>query len=73
MAVCGSLHSMPIHSSFWTTDFFQRITIPEILQNSWFKKGYSPPKFIEEEDVTLEDIDAVFNNSSVGFIFPVIT
>jgi hypothetical protein len=47
--------------------FFQRITIPEILQNPWFKKGYKPAKFIEEEDVNLEDINAVFNNSSVGF------
>jgi len=40
-----------------------RITIPEILDNEWFKKGYKPPKFNEEEDVNLDDIDAVFNDS----------
>uniref|UniRef100_A0A0C9SAD2 non-specific serine/threonine protein kinase n=1 Tax=Wollemia nobilis TaxID=56998 RepID=A0A0C9SAD2_9CONI len=40
-----------------------RITIPEILENEWFKKGYKPPKFKEEEDVNLDDIDAVFNDS----------
>uniref|UniRef100_A0A0D6QW54 non-specific serine/threonine protein kinase n=1 Tax=Araucaria cunninghamii TaxID=56994 RepID=A0A0D6QW54_ARACU len=39
-----------------------RITIPEILENEWFKKGYKPPKFKEEEDVNLDDIDAVFND-----------
>eukprot|EP00252_Welwitschia_mirabilis_P021842 TRINITY_DN571_c0_g2_i1.p1 TRINITY_DN571_c0_g2~~TRINITY_DN571_c0_g2_i1.p1 ORF type:complete len:443 (-),score=104.28 TRINITY_DN571_c0_g2_i1:102-1430(-) len=41
-----------------------RITIPEILENEWFKKGYKPPKFKkEEEDVSLDDVDAVFNDS----------
>ncbi|KAH9296520.1 hypothetical protein KI387_040108, partial [Taxus chinensis] len=40
-----------------------RITIPEILENEWFKKGYKPPKFKEEEDVNLDDVDAVFNDS----------
>lgn len=40
-----------------------RITIPQILQDSWFKKGYKPPRFIEEDDISLEDIAAVFNES----------
>ncbi|XP_027159254.1 CBL-interacting serine/threonine-protein kinase 9 isoform X2 [Coffea eugenioides] len=40
-----------------------RITIPEILENDWFKKGYKPPQFEQEEDVSLDDIDAVFNDS----------
>lgn len=40
-----------------------RITIPEILENDWFKKGYKPPQFEKEEDVSLDDIDAVFNDS----------
>jgi hypothetical protein len=40
-----------------------RITVPEILDNEWFKKGYKPPKFNEEEDVNLDDVDAVFNDS----------
>ncbi|KAK5784217.1 hypothetical protein PVK06_038737 [Gossypium arboreum] len=32
-----------------------RITIPEILQDEWFKKGYKPPKFEQDEDVNLDD------------------
>ncbi|XP_027108569.1 CBL-interacting serine/threonine-protein kinase 9 isoform X4 [Coffea arabica] len=40
-----------------------RITIPEILENDWFKKGYKPPQFEQEEGVSLDDIDAVFNDS----------
>lgn len=39
-----------------------RITIPEILQNDWFKKGYTPAKFTEEGHINLEDVDAVFND-----------
>ncbi|KAG8482328.1 hypothetical protein CXB51_027290 [Gossypium anomalum] len=40
----------------------ERITIAEILENEWFKKGYKPPKF-EEADVTLVDVDSIFNES----------
>ncbi|KAJ8506090.1 hypothetical protein OPV22_006976 [Ensete ventricosum] len=40
-----------------------RITIPNILADDWFKKGYKPPNFEHGEDVSLDDIDAVFNNS----------
>eukprot|EP00252_Welwitschia_mirabilis_P021838 TRINITY_DN571_c0_g1_i2.p1 TRINITY_DN571_c0_g1~~TRINITY_DN571_c0_g1_i2.p1 ORF type:complete len:439 (-),score=107.73 TRINITY_DN571_c0_g1_i2:503-1819(-) len=40
-----------------------RITIPEIMENEWFKKGYKPSEFKEEEDVNLDDIDAVFSDS----------
>nr|QSH71647.1 CBL-interacting protein kinase [Hedychium coronarium] len=42
-----------------------RITIPEILSDEWFKKGYKPPSFEHGEVVSLDDIDAVFNNSEV--------
>ncbi|KAI3833767.1 hypothetical protein MKW92_017158 [Papaver armeniacum] len=41
-----------------------RITIPEILKNEWFKKGYKPPSFEHEEDVSLEDVNAVFNDAA---------
>ncbi|KVH97330.1 NAF domain-containing protein [Cynara cardunculus var. scolymus] len=44
-----------------------RITIPQILENDWFKKGYKPPHFEQEEDVNLDDVDAVFNESK-GFV-----
>ncbi|KAL0412279.1 UNVERIFIED_CONTAM: CBL-interacting serine/threonine-protein kinase [Sesamum latifolium] len=40
-----------------------RITISEILENEWFKKNYKPPHFVAEEDVSLDDVDAVFNDS----------
>ncbi|XP_024024135.1 CBL-interacting serine/threonine-protein kinase 9 [Morus notabilis] len=40
-----------------------RITISEILKDEWFKKGYQPPRFEKEEDVNLDDVDAVFNDS----------
>lgn len=43
----------------------QRITIPEILSDEWFKKGYKAPSFEHGEDVSLDDIDAVFDNSEV--------
>ncbi|KAF9606164.1 hypothetical protein IFM89_023257 [Coptis chinensis] len=40
-----------------------RITIPNILENEWFKKGYIPPDFEQGEDVSLDDVVAVFNDS----------
>ncbi|KAF3439802.1 hypothetical protein FNV43_RR18080 [Rhamnella rubrinervis] len=40
-----------------------RITISEILEDEWFKKGHKPAHFKEEEDVNLDDVDAVFNDS----------
>lgn len=45
----------------------QRITIAEILENDWFKKGYKPPHFEQGEDVNLDDVDAVFNDSEVRY------
>ncbi|CAM6082117.1 unnamed protein product [Calypogeia fissa] len=41
-----------------------RITVPQILENEWFKKGYQRAKFKEEEDTDLADVDAVFNDST---------
>ncbi|KZV50884.1 CBL-interacting protein kinase 9 [Dorcoceras hygrometricum] len=40
-----------------------RITIAEILENDWFKKDYKQPRFKQEEDVNVDDVDAVFNDS----------
>ncbi|KAF4363097.1 CBL-interacting serine/threonine-protein kinase 23 [Cannabis sativa] len=37
-----------------------RITIAEIIQNEWFKKGYKPPRF-EQADVNVDDVDDIFN------------
>lgn len=45
----------------------QRITAAEIIENEWFKKGYKPPRF-EQADVSLDDVDAIFNESGVRFL-----
>ncbi|KAL7242031.1 hypothetical protein ACSBR1_014582 [Camellia fascicularis] len=39
-----------------------RTTIAEIIENEWFQKGYRPPTF-EQEDVSLDDVDAIFDES----------
>ncbi|XP_028066709.1 CBL-interacting serine/threonine-protein kinase 23-like isoform X2 [Camellia sinensis] len=39
-----------------------RITIVKVIENEWFKKGYKPPIFANE-DVSLDDVDAIFNES----------
>lgn len=44
----------------------QRITISEVLENEWFKKGYKPPIF-EQHDVSLDDVDAIFDELAVRF------
>ncbi|KAL4329372.1 hypothetical protein AHAS_Ahas13G0293500 [Arachis hypogaea] len=40
----------------------KRITIAEVIENEWFKKGYKPPKF-EQANVSLDDIDSIFSES----------
>ncbi|KAH8488884.1 hypothetical protein Peur_059490 [Populus x canadensis] len=40
-----------------------RITVAEIIEDEWFKKGYRPPQFEQEEHVNVDDVDAVFNDS----------
>ncbi|KAL8113233.1 hypothetical protein AgCh_020525 [Apium graveolens] len=39
-----------------------RITIQEVIENEWFKKGYQPPRFVQE-DVSLEDVNAIFDET----------
>ena len=46
----------------------QRITIAEIQQDEWFKKGYTPTHFEVEEDITLDDVDAAFSSSRVRIL-----
>lgn len=40
-----------------------RITIPEILEDEWFKIDYKPPVFDDEDETSLDDVDAVFQDS----------
>uniref|UniRef100_A0A2P2M080 non-specific serine/threonine protein kinase n=1 Tax=Rhizophora mucronata TaxID=61149 RepID=A0A2P2M080_RHIMU len=39
-----------------------RITIAEVIENEWFKKGYKPPTF-EQAAVSLDDVDSIFCES----------
>ncbi|XP_076905632.1 CBL-interacting protein kinase 23-like [Bidens hawaiensis] len=39
-----------------------RITAAEVIENEWFKKGYTPPRF-EQEDVSLADVESIFNEA----------
>ena len=48
-----------------TFTFMQRITIPDILEDEWFKKDYKSPSFDEKEDANLDDVEAVFKDSEV--------
>ncbi|KAK4792460.1 hypothetical protein SAY86_022895 [Trapa natans] len=40
-----------------------RITIPEIMEDAWFKKNYKPPVFYEKEGTNLDDVQALFKDS----------
>ncbi|KAM0935034.1 putative protein kinase CAMK-CAMKL-CHK1 family [Dioscorea sansibarensis] len=40
-----------------------RMTIRQIIESEWFKVGYKPPDFEHGEQVSLDDVDAVFNDS----------
>jgi len=44
--------------------FLQRIKIPELLKDEWFKKGYKPTSFTEE-DLSVDDVAFAFNDSNV--------
>lgn len=50
------------------TTFFllQRINIPEILQDEWFKKDYRPPEFDEVQSLNADDVEAVFKDSEAS-------
>ncbi|KAL6184517.1 hypothetical protein ACLB2K_045918 [Fragaria x ananassa] len=40
-----------------------RITIQQIRNDEWFQKNYVPPKILEYEDVNLDDVNAVFDET----------
>ncbi|KAG5515872.1 hypothetical protein RHGRI_036798 [Rhododendron griersonianum] len=51
---------LPFEESNLMALYKKRITIAEVIENEWFKKGYKPPTF-EQADVSLDDVDAIFN------------
>ncbi|KAM0037941.1 putative protein kinase CAMK-CAMKL-CHK1 family [Helianthus debilis subsp. tardiflorus] len=40
-----------------------RITIPELLNDEWFKKDYKQPEFMEKEETNFDDVEAAFQGS----------
>lgn len=40
-----------------------RMTMAEVIENEWFKKGYQPPRF-ETAEISLDDVNAIFDESS---------
>ncbi|KAL1832190.1 CBL-interacting serine/threonine-protein kinase 9-like isoform X1 [Daucus carota subsp. sativus] len=47
----------------------KRITVPKILKNTWFRKGYKAPNFEKEANVmNLDDVDAVFNSTEENLV-----
>lgn len=46
----------------------KRITISGIRRDDWFKRNYSPVRLVEDEDITLDDIQAVFDDSEEKYV-----
>jgi len=47
----------------------QRINVAGIRNDGWFKKNYLPVHMHEDEDVSLDDVQAVFSDSEVSQAF----
>ncbi|CAK9865938.1 unnamed protein product [Sphagnum jensenii] len=41
-----------------------RVTVAQIRKTDWFKKGYTPAKFEQKDDINLDDIESVFSEST---------
>lgn len=44
----------------------QRIQIEGIKSDAWFKKSYVANGHVEEQEVNLDDVRAVFDDNEVG-------
>ncbi|KAH9546925.1 hypothetical protein CY35_11G006700 [Sphagnum magellanicum] len=42
-----------------------RITAEQIYKTDWFKKGYTPAKFEQKDDISLDDVESVFSKSTI--------
>ncbi|KAJ0702798.1 putative protein kinase CAMK-CAMKL-CHK1 family [Helianthus annuus] len=40
-----------------------RITLPELLNDEWFKKDFKQPEFMEKEETNFDDVEAAFQVS----------
>ena len=43
----------------------QRISRAEVLEDPWFKQGYKPEKNKVDEEINIDDVNMVFNDSKV--------
>jgi len=41
-----------------------RVTVAQIRKTDWFKKGYTPAKFEQKDDINLDDIESAFSEST---------
>ncbi|KAJ3683006.1 hypothetical protein LUZ60_013233 [Juncus effusus] len=58
-----SMGAMSLITKILHPDPLKRITISEILEDKWFKKGYKPPSFKDEYHINYDDIDAAFSDT----------
>ncbi|KAI4386182.1 hypothetical protein MLD38_004137 [Melastoma candidum] len=58
-----SFDAMKLITRILDPNTMTRITIPETLEDPWFKKGYKPAVFDEKDDANLDDVKAVFKDS----------
>lgn len=47
----------------------QRIRIEGIKNDPWFRKNYVSIKYREDEEVNLDDVDAVFDDIEVSHFY----
>jgi 5'-AMP-activated protein kinase catalytic alpha subunit len=41
------------------------MTAAQIYKTDWFKKGYTPAKFEQKDDISLDDVESVFSKSTI--------
>jgi len=51
---------------FYHGGLWQRVTVAQIRKTDWFKKGYTPAKFEQKDDINLDDIESAFSESTVS-------
>ncbi|KAF9597296.1 hypothetical protein IFM89_016437 [Coptis chinensis] len=63
-----SFNAMKLLSRILDPSPITRITIAEILEDEWFKKGYKVPVFDEKYEANLDDVEAVFKDSEESHV-----
>ncbi|XP_071736278.1 CBL-interacting protein kinase 32-like [Rutidosis leptorrhynchoides] len=58
-----SFNAMKLIARILDPNPMTRITIPELLNDDWFKKDFKQPEFIEKEEANFDDVEAAFQDS----------